>query len=55
MLVNIEPLARFYVKIGNIQNMFYMMGYTSKLKMTFTLNEWAVLGKQPNGTMIASL
>jgi len=23
---NIGPLARFYVKIGNIKNMFYMMG-----------------------------
>ena len=34
----------FDVKIGNIQNIFYMMGL-SELKLTFTLDEWAV-GKQ---------
>ena len=44
MMGNIGPLARFYVKIRDMQNIFYMMGY-SELKMTFTLNEWAV-GKQ---------
>ena len=41
MMCNIGTLARFYVKIGNIQNIFHMMG-NSKLKMTFKLNEWAV-------------
>ena len=42
MMGNIGPIAaNFDVKIGNIRNVFYMMGY-SKLKMTFTLNEWAV-------------
>ena len=34
------PIANFNVKIENIQNIFYMMGY-GKLKLTFTLNEWA--------------
>ena len=38
---NSGPIANFDVKIGNIQNIFYMMGY-SKLKLTVTLNEWAV-------------
>ena len=41
MMGNIGPIANFDVKIGNIQNIFYMMGY-SKLKLIFTLNEWAV-------------
>ena len=41
MMGNIgRPLARYYVKIGNIQNIFYMMGY-SKLKLTFMLYLWA--------------
>ena len=43
-MVNIEPLAKFYVKIGQMQNTFYMMGYI-KLKMTFMLYLWSV-GKQ---------
>ena len=38
---NIEPLAGFYVKIGHLKYIFYMMGY-SKLKMTFMLYLWAV-------------
>ena len=41
MMGNIGPIANFDVKIGNIQKIFYMMGY-SKLKLTFTLNEWAI-------------
>ena len=38
---NIGPIANFDVKIGNIRNIFYMMGY-SELKLTFTLDELAV-------------
>ena len=38
---NIGPLAIFEVKIGNIQNIFYMMG-NSRLKLTFMLDLWAV-------------
>ena len=41
MMGNIGPIANFDVKIGNIRNIFYMMGY-SELKLTFTLDEWAV-------------
>ena len=41
MMGNIGPLAIFEVKIGNIQNIFYMMG-NSRLKLTFMLNLWAV-------------
>ena len=41
MMGNIGPLAIFEVNIGNIRNIFYMMGY-SELKLTFTLDEWAV-------------
>ncbi len=41
MMRNIGPIANFDVKIGNIRNIFYMMGY-SELKLTFTLDEWAV-------------
>ena len=41
---NIGPIANFDVKIGNIRNISYMMDY-SELKLTFTLDEWAV-GKQ---------
>ena len=33
MMGNIGPLAIFEVKIGNIQNIFYMMG-NSRLKLT---------------------
>jgi len=42
---NIGPIANFDVKIGNLRNIFYMMGY-SKLKLTFALDERAVLGKR---------
>jgi hypothetical protein len=45
MIGNIGPIANFDVKIGNIQNIFYMMGY-SELKLTFTLDEWAGVGKR---------
>ena len=41
MIGNIGPIANFDVKIGNKRNIFYMMGY-SELKLTFTLDEWAV-------------
>ena len=41
MIGNIGPISNFNVKMGNIQNIFDMMGY-SKLKLTFTLNEWAI-------------
>ena len=41
MLGNIRPITNFDVSMGNIQNIFYMMGY-SELKLTFTLDEWAV-------------
>ena len=37
MMGNIGPLAIFEVKIGNKQNIFYMMG-NSRLKLTFMLN-----------------
>ena len=42
---NIGPIANFDVKIGNIRNIFYMMDH-SELKLTFTLDEWAVGTKQ---------
>ena len=45
MMGNIGHIANFDVKIRNIQNIFYMMGY-GKLIFTFKLNEWAVAGKQ---------
>ena len=45
MMGNIGPIANFDVKIGNIRNIFYMMGY-SELKLTFTLDEWAGVGKR---------
>ena len=38
---NIGPIANFDVEIGNSRNIIYMMGY-SELKLTFTLDEWAV-------------
>ena len=38
---NIGSIVNSDVKIGNIRNIFYMVGY-SELKLTFTLNEWAV-------------
>ena len=38
---NIGPIANFDVKIGNIRNIFYMMG-NSRLKLTFMLNLWAI-------------
>ena len=41
---NIGPIANFDVRIGNIQNLFFMLG-NSKPKLTYMLNEWAV-GKQ---------
>ena len=41
MMGIIGPLAIFEVKIGNMQNIFYMMG-NSRLKLTFMLNLWAV-------------
>ena len=41
---NIGTLPRFYVKIGNLQKKL-CDGLYSKLKMTFTLSQWAV-GKQ---------
>ena len=44
MMGNIGPIASFNVKIGNNKNIYFMMGY-GELKLTFTLNEWAV-GKQ---------
>ena len=42
MMGNIGPIANFDVKIGNLRNIFYMMGYSEELKITFTLDEWAV-------------
>ena len=39
---NIGPIANFDVKIGNIRNIFYMMLGYSELKLTFTIDEWAV-------------
>ena len=41
MMGNIGPIANFDVKIENIRSILYMMGYT-ELKLTFTLDEWAV-------------
>jgi hypothetical protein len=38
MIGNIGPIAKFYVKMGNLRNIFYMMGY-SELKLTFKLDE----------------
>ena len=43
---NIGPLAIFEVKIENIRNILCMMGNDSKLKLTFTLYLWAVVGKR---------
>jgi hypothetical protein len=40
MMSNIRPLSRFDENIGNIQNIFYLMG-NSNLKMKFMLL-WAV-------------
>ena len=37
MMGNIGPSAIFEVKIGNMQNLFYMMG-NSRQKLTFMLN-----------------
>ena len=45
MMGNIGHIANFDVKIGNIRIIFYMMGY-SELKLAFTVDEWAVLGKR---------
>ena len=43
MMGSMGPIANFDVTIGNhIENIIYMIGY-SKLKLTFMLNEWAVL------------
>jgi len=45
MMGNIRPLARFLCE--DRKYIFHMTGYRyCKLKMTFTLNEWAV-GKLP--------
>ena len=41
MMGNIGPLAILEVKIGNIRTIFCMTG-DSRLKLTFTLDEWAV-------------
>ena len=45
MMGNIGSIANFDVKIGNIRNIFYLMGY-SELKLTFTLDEWAVVAEK---------
>ena len=44
---NFGPMTIFEVKIGNTQNIFYMMGYNGELKLTFTLDEWAVKVSPP--------
>ena len=46
MMGNIGHIANFDVKIQNTRNIFSMIGYSNKLKLTITpTHEWAV-GKE---------